>query len=185
MKLHEQYRDRGLVVVITLKKDDESKNQAIHYFRSKKLPFMLTRDGKARLKGKVLSMPASAVFDATGKAVGTGNPARVELPEGTVARLIEEASDQLARLEDRRVWGEPGCDLEQLHWLAEPGGRVMTFRVSKGPNSVANLRPLPLNRLVSKLLLTLPEDGNEPRLHNLRGRVEEALLVLGGAIAVE
>src|SRR5690606_34290310 len=47
--------------------------------------------------------------------VGAGNPTRIALPEGTTARLVEAAAALAPELGPRGAFGEPGCDLEQLH----------------------------------------------------------------------
>ena len=112
--------------------------------------------------------------------VGTGRPARVALPRGTTWRLQQRVAAMIAAL-DGRTWGEPGCDLERFH-LPQTDGKVAAYQVSKGPDAVKDLRPGLLTGLVGEMLATLPEDGEDPRLQDLRARVREALAVLGGAV---
>lgn len=112
--------------------------------------------------------------------VGTGNPASVELPKGTTAKLVKLAREA-ATAEDRRIWGEPGCDHEQFY-VALEGESVETFRMSKGPAPVDDLRPDALDALARALLTTLPESGTDPRLANLRERTRHALEAVGGPI---
>ncbi len=114
--------------------------------------------------------------------VGTGNAARVELPEGTVARLVEAAKPLLAKLGDARTWGEPGCDVELLYWRPEPGARASVLRVSKGPDAVDGLRPDALGELVRALVATLPSGGEDPRVDDLAARTEDVLGALGGPL---
>lgn len=112
--------------------------------------------------------------------VGLGNPVRVELAAGTVAKLLAEAELRVAELGQGRLWGEPGCDVEQFHLRPSGAGRSSSFVVSKGQAFVAGLRPGPLGKLARAMLATLPEDGDDPRLEDLRARVESALLAIGG-----
>ena len=93
--------------------------------------------------------------------VGHGRPARIRLPEGTTARLIESSGGHLART-DRPLYGSPGCDVEQFYRNApkagEAGGSgVQSHVVSKGPEPVASLRPESLDALVRELVATIPE----------------------------
>lgn len=115
--------------------------------------------------------------------VGRGRPARVRLPEGTVAALVralEAAADSL----EESSWGQPGCDLERLQ-LASPGGG-RTFLLSKGPETGQDLRPEELDRVVALLAGSLPDaPAEDPRLDGLRSRVLDALAVLGGQVAPE
>lgn len=115
-----------------------------------------------------------------GLLVGTGKPARVQLPPGTTRRL-QDLAKATAETLDRRTWGEAGCDLERFH-LAQPDGRVQPFQISKGPDAVEGLRPEGLTALARAMLETLPEGGEDARLEDLRARVREALAVLGGAV---
>ena len=114
--------------------------------------------------------------------VGTGNPARVELPKGSVARLMQKAQALFESL-DGRFWGEPGCDLEQFHFRPLGEKRTRSYRVNKGPDAVDGLRPAALSELATLFCETLPADGDDPRLASLAERVREALSVLGGPIA--
>lgn len=114
--------------------------------------------------------------------VGAGNAVAIELPEGSVARLLEAAERAIEPLGKQRLWGNPGCDLEQLHWRPDPEGRTSRYLVSKGQKSVEGLRPDALGELFALLVATLPEDGSDPRTTNLRARVREALAAVGGPL---
>ncbi len=118
--------------------------------------------------------------------VGTGRPAVVALPEGTVARLRAQLAELLAELGERRFWGEAGCDLEQLR-LVGADGELVTYLVSKGQAVVPGLRPEPLERAEALLLATLPDSwpgpGVDPRLELLRRRAAETLGAVGGPLA--
>jgi len=114
--------------------------------------------------------------------VGTGNPVRIELPKGTVARLLASAEEQLATL-DGQFWGEPGCDIEQFHYQPDAAKRPRAYRVNKGQAAVEGLRPAQLGVLAQHLCKTLPDAPNEdPRVDRLASRVREALAQLGGEI---
>ncbi len=112
-------------------------------------------------------------------SVGRGNPTRFELPEGTVARLMHEASRVLSTLEDRKVWGEPGCDSEQLFYWPRSVDRASVYRISKGQAIVEGLRPPALGHLFSLMAATVPESGTG-RLVGLASQVRAALQAVGG-----
>ncbi len=117
--------------------------------------------------------------------VGRGNPARVSLPEGSTARLLELTKSEIEPLADRRAWGQPGCDVEILYVRPPDARRARSLQVSKGPEAVADLRPEALATIFTELLETLPPaaaDG-DPRLANLRDRVTAALAAVGGPLA--
>lgn len=112
--------------------------------------------------------------------VGQGNPAVIDLPQGTAARLAEAATARTEELEARTV-GEPGCDLEIFYWRPESFANM--WIVSKGPQPVKDLRPVPLSTLHADLVETLPEgDHDDPRLADLRSRIRDALAAVGGAL---
>ena len=110
--------------------------------------------------------------------VGQGGAAAVQLPEGTVAALTQALEGALAELGDENFWGQPGCDLERIHFTR--GGQVETLLISKGPEAQPDLRPDPLDGVLAGMLATLPESGTDVRLVELRARVQAALRVLGG-----
>lgn len=115
--------------------------------------------------------------------VGQGRPARVQLPEGTVARLSESGAAHLTELEDRRFFGTPGCDMEQFLWRAEVGGDTSVWIIAKGPETVTDLRPESLGHFYTELLETLPDEpSNFPRTDRLRRRVRATLAALGGPV---
>ena len=110
--------------------------------------------------------------------VGLGSPAVLQLPEGTFAALQAKGAKRSAEVSERMV-GKPGCDLEMFHW--RPVDFTTMWIVSKGPDSVDDLRPDPLGVLYVDLLATLPDEGHaDPRLNRLRSRVHAALLSVGG-----
>ncbi len=114
--------------------------------------------------------------------VGTGNPAVVQLPAGSVARLRAALGERLAGLGETRYWGESGCDLEQYR-LVDSGGSIESYLLSKGQADAGDLRPTALDGVAELLLATLPdEESPDPRLARLRSRARSALLVLGGAL---
>lgn len=111
--------------------------------------------------------------------VGSGSPAVVELPEGTTAALVKRLADLPERLGDD-VFGRPGCDLERFR-VAVPGETgVSNIHVLKGPEPIPDLRPGPLDDLASSWLELVPEDGDDPRLAGLRGRLAALLASVGG-----
>ena len=115
--------------------------------------------------------------------VGSGSAVEVALEPGTVAKLMARAAEQVDALGNDRFFGAPGCDLEQLHWQASDQERVTTIAISKGPETVTDLRPEPLTQLTRELIATLPDKPSEdPRIDRLRSRVVEALGVLGGPL---
>lgn len=113
--------------------------------------------------------------------VGMGNPARVKLPEGTTARLVALAQEELAKLE-RPFFGEPGCDLEMLRLVDPPGSAPRSWIVSKGQAKVEGLRPEALGRLMRALVASIPEtiDSADPRLADLRAAARETMAAVGG-----
>ena len=101
-----------------------------------------------------------------------GNPTRLALPPGTVARLLALAEAQLARVE-RPVFGTPGCDLEMLRCVPAPGASPRTFIVSKGEARVEGLRPEPLGELLRALVASIPDE-------TLRTAAAETMAAVGG-----
>ena len=115
--------------------------------------------------------------------VGQGRPARVQLPRGTVARLSKSGAAHLSELEDRRFFGTPGCDMEHFLWRDAVGSDTSVWIISKGPETVENLRPKALGEFLAELLETLPDEpSNFPRTDRLRTRVRATLAALGGPV---
>lgn len=115
--------------------------------------------------------------------VGKGNPAVLRLDPGTTAALLAEAETRLAATDGQLFWGEPGCDMEQLHVRLPDEDATRTLILSKGPEPVEGLRPDPLDRLARKLVATLPDiESPDPRLDRLATRVRETLGALGGPL---
>ena len=120
--------------------------------------------------------------------VGDGNPARIELPEGTTAKLLEAARDAQRETEGV-MFGQPGCDIETYRLPRLPGdeGRgPQQFIISKGAERVEDLRPGSLTRFASTLAASLPSsDGirsSDPRTQMLAERVREAFASIGGPV---
>lgn len=119
MKLQEKYKSRGFVVVVTLQNQNIKKNHSIHYFRSKKIPFMLTRGGETRVKRKGNPMPASTVFDAEGNIAALG----------TAMSLTREIDNLM---KTRSHWLAEGREFKKLGKLvAGLGGRATYGQILK------------------------------------------------------
>ena len=115
--------------------------------------------------------------------VGTGNPTRIPLPKGTVAKLLDSATKLLGTLEGQ-FWGEPGCDIEQFHFQPNPDQRPRAFRVNKGQAAIKGLRPRALGELAQLCCATLPDEPGSlnPGVQRLASRVLEALERIGGKL---
>ncbi len=117
--------------------------------------------------------------------VGQGNPAELRLPRGSVETLLATTSQARAGLSDKRLFGAPGCDMEQFHFRSGQTLAATQWIVSCGPETVPNLRPPGLNSIGLALLDAIPEISTEqvtadPRLAHLRERTRAALLAIGG-----
>jgi hypothetical protein len=117
--------------------------------------------------------------------VGQGNPARVVLPEGTVQALLSSTAEARAGLGDKRLFGSPGCDMEQFHVRSGRFSSPTQWIVSCGPDPVPDLRPADLNSLGRALLAAIPqipasEVATDARLAQLRERTRAALQAIGG-----
>ncbi|MEZ6015403.1 MAG: HEAT repeat domain-containing protein [Planctomycetota bacterium] len=71
--------------------------------------------------------------------VGLGNPARVALPEGTTARLLALALEEVAKVE-KPYYGVPGCDLEALR-IADPPRALTLVDPLEGPGERRGAAP--------------------------------------------
>jgi HEAT repeat protein len=112
--------------------------------------------------------------------IGQGNPLSVKLPEGTTTALMTTARQTHENKGDRGFWGEPGCDLEQVHVVLGDGQRPETLIVAKGPEPVKDLRPAFMDPLVLQLVRSLPDTPSlDPRMHKLQTRVRAALNAVG------
>lgn len=114
--------------------------------------------------------------------VGTGNATRIALPAGTTRRLMESAAALADEIGPRGAWGEPGCDLEQLHLALPSSRRPTTYRASKGPDPDPDLRPLPLGRHYAQLVASIPADAAAPGAPRLRQTIAAALEAVGGRL---
>ena len=115
--------------------------------------------------------------------VGQGNPVTLDLPAGTTARLEELLVSALEEVGTQRMFGTPGCDLEQLLLRGE---RSETLLLVKGPEPVPGLRPAALAQAWSALAASLPREvepsQDDPRLRDLRARALRILASLGGPV---
>ena len=119
--------------------------------------------------------------------VGQGNPARVMLPEGTVQALLSATAEARTGLGDKRLFGSPGCDMEQFHVRPGTAASATQWIVSCGPDPVPDLRPAELNTLGRALLAAIPqipanEVAADARLAQLRERTHAALQAIGGEL---
>ena len=119
--------------------------------------------------------------------VGQGNPARLVLPEGTVQALLSTTAEARAGLGDKRLFGSPGCDMEQFHVRSGRLSPATQWIVSCGPDPVPDLRPSNLNFLGRALLAAIPqvpasEVALDARLAQLRERTRAALQAIGGEL---
>ena len=120
--------------------------------------------------------------------VGDGNPARIELPEGTTERLLD-AARAAQRETEGIMFGQPGCDIEtyRVPRLAGDEGRgPQQYIISKGAERVEDLRPRSLTKFARALAESLPSsDGirsSDPRTRMLAERVRGAFESIGGPI---
>ncbi len=74
VKLHNAYESQGLVLVATLRDRGQSKGEAVHFLRSSRIPFTVTKRGRVRDKEKRDIMPRAGLFDKKGKLVRIGIP---------------------------------------------------------------------------------------------------------------
>ena len=119
--------------------------------------------------------------------VGQGNPARVALPEGTVRALLNATAEARTGLADKRLFGTPGCDMEQFHVRSGKAASATQWIVSCGPDPIPDLRPADLNSLGRALLASIPqvpadEVAADTRLAQLRERTRAALQAIGGEL---
>ena len=119
--------------------------------------------------------------------VGQGNPARVALPEGTVQALLNATAEARTGLADKRLFGTPGCDMEQFHVRSGKAASATQWIVSCGPDPIPDLRPADLNSLGRALLASIPqvpadEVAADTRLAQLRERTRAALQAIGGEL---
>ncbi|MEX1025251.1 MAG: hypothetical protein WD226_09255 [Planctomycetota bacterium] len=111
--------------------------------------------------------------------LGVGaNPTSVALEPGTVERLVATIGAALEPLEVD-TWGEPGCDAEQLYLRTDPAAAPRIWRVSKGAEAVADLRPEALAAALRALVAAVPEaiDGAPARR-----TLDAALSAVGGPL---
>ena len=106
VKLHNAYESQGLVLVATLRDPAQSKGEAIHFLRSSKIPFTVTKRGRVRDQAKRESMPRAGLFDKKGKLVRIGVP----------GSLQKDLATLMAR---EPHWLAEGRDFEKLGTYAD------------------------------------------------------------------
>lgn len=90
--------------------------------------------------------------------IGSGpSPIVLQLPKGSVARLLEATTADLAELEPA-TWGEPGCDAEQLYLRPDPDSPAKVWRLSKGADPVEGLRPDAMSKVFGMVQRLVPEN---------------------------
>lgn len=120
--------------------------------------------------------------------IGYGNPARVQLPEGTTRRLVQLADAAQEANPGKVYWGRPGCDVESFRMprVGEPEARMQQLILSKDENPAPDLRPEALTALGAALAASIPGsdalDASDPRTRDLARRVSGAFASIGGAV---
>ena len=104
--------------------------------------------------------------------VGTGNPVRIPLDPLSSTGLLDTAGAILKAHTGPEFWGEPGCDTETF--TLTDGESTRTLRVSKGPESIPNLRPDVLDEVAAAMLAFVPSERKR--------QVREALEAVGGEV---
>ncbi|MEM1452907.1 MAG: hypothetical protein AAGI22_27640 [Planctomycetota bacterium] len=120
--------------------------------------------------------------------VGYGNPARIQLPEGTTERLAALSGKTLEAAGDRFYWGRPGCDMESFRvpGTKAKGGRPQMLILSKDEQPGSDLRPGALSVLGAAMAASIPAgddlDAEDPRTRELARRVRDAFASIGGPV---
>lgn len=119
--------------------------------------------------------------------IGDGNPAVLQLPEGTTAKLIAASRDTQLETGDSVFWGQPGCDSEQYRMprIGDAPQGLQHLTIAKGEEKVVDLRPGAVRQLGAAMLASLPkaaEGAQDPRIQDLRLRVEAAFASIGGSV---
>lgn len=121
--------------------------------------------------------------------IGYGNPARVQLPEGTTARLMAVADAAQEANPGKVYWGRPGCDMESFRMprVGEPAdARLQQLILSKDERPAPDLRPAGLSALGAAMAASIPGDdaldSTDPRTRSLARRVRGAFASIGGPV---
>ncbi len=114
--------------------------------------------------------------------VGRGRPYEIQLAPGSSARLVAAVERHLGTVTEGEIHGVPGCDSERYRFAVEGAPRPAQVHVLKGPEPIPGLRPSALSAVARELLATLPADGDDPRVHDLRRRALETLQAIGGEL---
>ena len=93
--------------------------------------------------------------------IGEGVMHILSLPEGTTARLAAHAETALKALGDDRSYGAPGCDLERYHIKLPGSTRSTTVQLTKGPETVLDLRPAALHPLAGAMIESISKTDND------------------------
>jgi len=121
--------------------------------------------------------------------IGYGNPARVQLPEGTTARLMAVADAAQEANPGKVYWGRPGCDMESFRMprVGEPAdARLQQLILSKDERPAPDLRPAALSTLGAAMAASIPGeqalDASDPRTRDLARRLRGAFASIGGPV---
>lgn len=120
--------------------------------------------------------------------VGYGNAARIPLPKGTTAKLVELSKKTQTNVGDQVFWGRPGCDSEayRMPRINGPTDYPQHMIVSKNEQAAEDLRPGALTEFGAALAGSIPTDKDllaaDPRTRELASRVRGAFASIGGPI---
>ncbi|MDB2576469.1 hypothetical protein N9Z54_04615 [Planctomycetota bacterium] len=120
--------------------------------------------------------------------IGYGNPARVQLPEGTTRRLMAVADAAQEANPGKVYWGRPGCDMESFRMprVGQPDARLQQLILSKDERPAPDLRPAALSALGAAMAASIPTDdalsARDPRTRDLARRVRGAFASIGGSV---
>ena len=120
--------------------------------------------------------------------IGYGNPARVQLPEGTTRRLVAVADAAQEANPDKVYWGRPGCDMESFRMprVGQPDARLQQLILSKDERPAPDLRPAALSTLGAAMAASIPTgdalDASDPRTRDLARWVRGAFASIGGSV---
>ncbi len=120
--------------------------------------------------------------------IGYGNPARVQLPEGTTRRLMAVADAAQEANPGKVYWGRPGCDMESFRMprVGQPDARLQQLILSKDERPAPDLRPRALSTLGAAMAASIPTgdalDASDPRTRDLARRVRGAFASIGGPV---
>jgi len=111
--------------------------------------------------------------------IGEGDAHILHLPEGATARLTALAEAALSALGDDLSRGDPGCDLERYHIKLPGSARSTTVQLTKGPETVPNLRPSALHPLAEAMIESA---GTTDKGRLFAGQLGATFEALGGPL---